>query len=187
MNTRSNQDRYGSIAVGIHWASAALVLAQLVLGLTMTRVNGGDNDLLYRVHVGVGMVVAILTIGRAMWRFIEPSPETPPMPAWRRVIYLANHAAFYVVLLALALAGIITLTTSGMTPFPATVDAAAVEDGLARDAHFILALIFSALFIMHVAGVVTYQRTKGDVFTRMGITGVASVDDAPTSEAAAGS
>lgn len=174
MNMRSNPERFGTVAVGLHWASAMLVLTQVVLGLTMTRLDGGDNDLMYRTHVAIGMTVACLTIARAVWRFVEPSPKTPPMPGWRRFVYLANHAAFYVVLLGLAAGGIAILISSDMTPLPWTVDAAAVEDGRARDSHFILAMIFSALFVMHVAGVVSYQRTKGDVFTRIGITGLAS-------------
>ncbi len=125
---------------------------------------------MYRVHVAVGMTVAVLTAIRAAWRLIETSPQSPPMPGWRRLAYAGNHAAFYVVLLALAGTGVATLLASGITPFPTSVDAAAVEDGRARDAHFLLALVFSALFVMHVVGVATYQRTKGDVFSRMGVT-----------------
>ncbi len=178
MDTRSSKDRYGAVAVRLHWASAVLVLAQVALGLTMTRLNDGDNDAMYRIHVAIGLAVALLTIGRAVWRFVEPSPETPPMPKWRRTLYLANHAAFYVVLLALAVSGLVILISSDITPLPWAVDAAAVGDGRPRDGHFILALIFSALFFMHVIGVVSYQRTKGDVFSRMGITGLASPDSA---------
>ncbi len=183
MSMRSNHNNYGTVAVGLHWASAMLVLTQVALGLTMTRLNGGDNDGMYRIHVAIGMTVALLTIARALWRFIEPSPRTPPMPEWRRIAYLANHAAFYVLLLALAGGGIAILIGSDLTPLPWTVEAAAIEDSRARDSHFILALIFSALFVMHVAGVVSYQRTKGDVFTRMGITGLASPDSATTKTA----
>lgn len=186
MSRRSSQDRYGTVAVGLHWTSAALVLAQLAMGLTMTRINGGDNDTMYRAHVGIGMLIALLTIGRVAWRVIEPSPRTPPMPSWRRVAYIANHGAFYVVLAALAGTGIATLVASDLTPLPWTVDAAAIEDGRARDNHFVMALIFSALFVMHVAGVVTYQRTKGDVFSRMGITGLASGDAAAMPTTASG-
>ena len=174
MNTRSSQNRYGTIAVRLHWASAVLVLAQLGLGLAMSRLGGGDNDRLHQIHVGVGLLVAVLTIGRVAWRVIEPSPSTPPMPDWRRVAYVANHVAFYVVLLALAVGGIAMLIASGVAPFPTSVDATSVDDGRLRDGHFVLALVFSALFVMHVVGVVTYQRTKGDVFARMGIEGVSS-------------
>ncbi len=174
MNTRSTEDRYGAVAVGLHWASAILVIMLVPLGLSMTRLNAGDNDVMYRIHVGVGMSVAILTIVRAIWRFVEPSPETPPMPEWRRTVYIANHAVFYVVLFALATTGVATLVASGIAPIPTNVNASAVEDGRARDAHFILGLVFSALFFMHVIGVMTYQRTKGDVLKRMGVNEITS-------------
>ncbi len=174
MSSRSAQDRYGTVAVGLHWASALLVLGEVALGLSMTRLGDGDTDVLYQIHVGVGLVIALLTIGRVVWRLVEPSPSTPPMPGWRRIVYVANHAAFYVVLLALAVVGIAMLVASDVSPFPTSVDAASVDDGRLRDLHFRLALVFSGLFIMHVIGVVTYQRTKGDVFSRMGITGLSS-------------
>lgn len=182
METRSSPDRYGTVAVALHWTSAGLVLVLIALGLSMTRINGGDNDLMYRAHVGLGMVVALLTITRAVWRFVEPSPVTPPMPEWRKIVYVANHAAFYVGLLALAGTGIATLITSDITPIPTSVDATAVQDGRARDAHFLLALVYSALFVMHVVGVISYQRSKGDVLTRMGISGVATAGPAETND-----
>lgn len=169
MNLRSTEERYGRIAQGLHWISAALIVVLITLGLTMTRINDGANDTMYRVHVGIGLLVSVLTIVRVIWRFREPSPPTPPMPEWRRIAYLANHYALYVGLFALAGTGITTLLASGLTPLPTDVTAAAVEDGRPRDAHFILALAYSGLLVMHVVGVVTYQRTKGDVTSRMGL------------------
>ena len=180
MTARSMNTGYGKVAVGLHWGTAVLVLGQMALGLSMARVAGGDSDGMYRAHVAIGLVIGLLTLARIAWRVIEPSPTPPPMPAWRLRLYQANHAAFYVVLLALAASGIALLLASDLTLSPTGIEAEAVEDGRARDGHFILALIFSALFFMHVAGVVSYQRTKGDVFARIGVTGLNSPDHTPT-------
>lgn len=169
MELRSTSERYGAVAQGLHWVSALLILILIALGLTMTRLGGGDNDTMYRVHVGLGLIVGVLTIVRVVWRFLEPSPPTPPMPEWRRLAYLGIHYALYVGLLALAGTGITTLLASGLTPFPTEVTAAAVEDGRPRDAHFVLALAYSGLLVLHVVGVMTYQRSKGDVTSRMGL------------------
>ena len=169
MTLRSTSQAYGSLARGLHWASAAIVGLMVILGLVMTRIDDGDNDTMYRIHVGLGLLVAVLTIGRVIWRFLEPTPDPPPMPAGRRQLYNANHYGLYVVLFVLAVTGIATLVASGLTPFPTDVVASEVEDGRPRDAHFALGLIFIALFVMHVVGVVTYQRTKGDVASKMGL------------------
>ena len=169
MGVRSTVDRYGAVARGLHWVSALLILVLIVLGVAMTRVNGGDNTTMYRVHVTIGLLVAVLTIVRAVWRFLEPTPDPPPMSAWRRRLFVANHYALYVGLFALAATGIATLTTNGLAPFPPEVIAAEVDDVAAGDAHFAIALIYIGLFVMHIVGVLTYQRTKGDVLSKMGL------------------
>ncbi len=112
MTLRSSADSYGSLARALHWLSAELILVLIALGIAMTRVNDGDNTTLYRAHVALGLLVALLTIARAVWRFVEPSPVTPPMAPWRRWLYLANHYALYVGLFALAVTGIVTLAAN---------------------------------------------------------------------------
>lgn len=169
MTLRSSETNYGTLARGLHWTTAGLVLVLVPLGLAMTRINDGDNNTMYRVHVALGLLIAVLTIIRVVWRFLEPSPTPPPMPPWRRLLYTANHYALYVGLLVLAVTGIATLVTNDLTPFPPSVVASEVDDVRAGDAHFALALIYTGLFVMHIAGVLAYHRTKGPVLNKMGI------------------
>lgn len=167
---RSTNLTYGRLARGLHWTSAGLVLILIGLGLLMTRTNGGDNTTMYRVHVGLGLLVALLTIVRVVWRMVEPTPDPPPMARWRQRVFAANHYALYAGLFLLAASGIATLVANDMVPFPPAVIASEVEDVAAGDAHFLLAVIYVGLFLMHIAGVVSYQKTKGAVLHRMGIT-----------------
>jgi len=169
MNARSTPTRYGALARGLHWTSAVLVISLAPLGLVMTRVDDGDNTTLYRIHVALGLLAALLTIIRVVWRVIEPSPTHPPMSSGRRVLYLANHYALYGGLFLLAITGIAVLVSNGLSPFPADVVASEVEDVAVGDAHFLLALIYSGLFVMHIVGVLSYERTKGEVLSRMGL------------------
>ncbi len=80
MTLRSSHLTYGTLARGLHWVSAGLVVVLIALGLTVTRINSGDNTTLYRIHVTLGLLIAVLTIVRVIWRFTEPSPVPPPMP-----------------------------------------------------------------------------------------------------------
>lgn len=169
MRLRSTDERYGALAQGLHWSSALLVIAQVILGLAMTRIDGGDNTTMYRLHVGNGLLITVLTIGRALWRFAEPSPHAPPMPPWRRIAFAGNHYALYVGLFALAASGIATLVANDLTPLPIDLVASDVDDVRAGSAHFVLALIYIGLVVMHVGGVVSYQRTKGNVLEKMGL------------------
>ncbi len=174
MTLRSTDTNYGTLSRGLHWVTAGLVLVLVPLGLAMTRVNDGDNTTMYRVHVALGLLIAVLTIIRVIWRFFEPSPTPPPMPRWREWLYAANHYALYVGLLVLAITGIATLVTNDLTPFPPSVVASEVDDVKAGDAHFVLALIYTGLFLMHVAGVVAYHRRKGPVLNKMGVNFISS-------------
>ena len=169
MTLRSNDVTYGTLARGLHWVSAALVVVLIALGLAMTRINSGDNTTLYRLHVALGLLIAGLTIVRVIWRFVEPSPVAPPMAPWRRKLFVANHYALYVGLLVLAATGIATLLANDLTPFPPDVVASDVDDVRAGDAHFVLALAYTGLLIMHIVGIATYQRSKGPVVHKMGI------------------
>ncbi len=169
MTLRSNDLTYGTLARGLHWVSAALVVVLIPLGLTMTRIDSGNNTTLYRLHVALGLLIAGLTIVRVIWRFVEPSPVSPPMAPWRQKLFVANHYALYVGLFVLAATGIATLLANDLTPFPPDVIASEVDDVRAGDAHFVLAVVYTGLLVMHIAGIATYQRSKGPVVHKMGI------------------
>lgn len=169
MAIRSSQTDYGTLSRALHWVSALLVVSLIPLGLAMTRINEGDNTTMYRIHIALGLMVAVLTLVRVVWRLVEPTPNPPPMPGWRRLAFLANHYAFYVGLFALAVTGIVTLTSNGLTPLPGSVVAGEVEPVPAGGAHFLLTLVFVGLFIMHLVGVLSYQLRKGDVLGKMGL------------------
>ena len=169
MSLKSTKTSYGVQAQAIHWISAAMIVVLIVLGVAMTRIDGGDNTTLYRIHIGLGQSVAILTVLRVITRMREPTPAPPPMPQWRKVLFVANHYALYVGLFALAVTGSATLLASDLSMYPPNINATEVDDVAAGDAHFALAVIYTGLLGMHIAGVLSYQRSKGDVLSRMGI------------------
>ena len=169
MTRRSTQQTYGSIARTMHWCSLALISLMVMLGMTMTRIDGGANDAMYRAHVAVGLLVSVITIARVIWRIVEPTPEPIPMPPWRRRLYLANHYGLYIGLVLLALTGISILVSNDAGIAPWSIHAADIEESSAGDAHFALVIVYTGLYLMHVIGVLSYQRTKGDVLARMGV------------------
>ncbi len=117
MSIRSTRDRYGAIAQAIHWMSAFLILALIPLGLVMTRLDDAETQLtLNRIHVTLGVIVAFLTIGRVIWRLIEPTPDPPPMPTWRKLLFSGTHLALYVGIAILASSGIVMLVETDFRP-----------------------------------------------------------------------
>lgn len=69
---RDRVDCYGRISILLHWATALLVLALIALGLLMEWTITFDDQSLYGrikyLHIGVGVVLAVLALPRVAWR-----------------------------------------------------------------------------------------------------------------------
>ena len=128
------------------------------------------QDQLYRLHVGLGLVVLLLTAFRLVWLLRHPSPDSPPnLSPLRERAFKWNHVLLYVLLVVLLASGVAMLLLSDLGLSPGAVTAEAIQDVPPRTAHDIASKVFLALLLMHVAGVVNYQLKKGDTFWRMGV------------------
>lgn len=133
------------------------------IGKIMTA---GDppSSILYSVHVGLGLVVAAITVARIIWIFRTDRPERLEMPHWERILFAANHYILYGLLLLLAVSGIAMLLAAGS--FDA--QALAKNDGPSGQ-HEAASTIFLLMFVMHIGGVVYYQVKRGRTLRRMGL------------------
>jgi len=156
----------------LHWASAALILAMIPTGLIMARtLDDGLRLSLYQVHLLAGWAIVALMLVRVVLRFRRPVPAPDGLAPWNRALYRGVHWAVTLFPLALAASGLGAILQNDIGPLlqagsppPATLDVAQ-----ARDAHQIGSYLFVALLVVHVAGVLRYQATRGDVLRRMGI------------------
>ena len=156
-------NRYDRSAIRFHWVSAALILMLWPIGKIMVS-SGSPSSILYSVHVGLGLVVAAVTVGRVVWVWRGTRPEALDMPRGERILFVANHYLLYALLLALSLSGIAMLVAAGS--FDAT--ALAKNDGPSSQ-HEFASTVFLVMFAMHVVGVVLYQIKKGKTLRRMGV------------------
>ncbi|MEM7354392.1 MAG: cytochrome b/b6 domain-containing protein [Acidobacteriota bacterium] len=163
---------YGRTTQALHWISALLLIGMAATGAVMTRLPEGVAQLrLYRLHVGLGLVVLGLTLGRLAWRLRDPWPSPPPgMPPWREQAFKWNHILLYVVIVVMLASGVAMLLSSGFGLWPGTVSPEGIQNVPPKNAHVVASKVFMALFVMHVAGVGLYQLKKGDTFSRMGLT-----------------
>lgn len=161
----------------LHWVSAALILTMPVSGTLMARTaDDGLRLNLYQAHLLVGWVVVGLMLVRVVQRVRRPVAPPEGLAPWNRALLGGVHWLITIVPLALAVSGSAAVLQNDLgpllqagTPPPATL---AVTQ--ARDAHQAGAYFFLALFVVHVAGVVRYQTTRGDALARMGLRGVPS-------------
>jgi cytochrome b561 len=171
---KSTKTHYGRVAVTLHWLSALLIILMIPMGFWMQGIEPEVKPLLYRTHVLMGLAVLGLTVLRLIWRWFDVSPDLPAnLDSSHRRGYKIIHGLLYVVLLVLAGSGIALNITSGLGeilfagaagPIPANL-----SDFPARAAHGLTSRLYIALLFAHVAGVLSFQATQGDVLSRMGL------------------
>jgi len=106
--------RYGGTAMAFHWTVAACILAAVALALSLEIIpEGPTNDAVFAIHKSVGLVILLLTLARALWRFTHPAPALPPLPAWQRHSSQAVHLLLYVMAIIMPVSGYIAVAARG--------------------------------------------------------------------------
>ncbi|KAB2958210.1 MAG: cytochrome B [Rhizobiaceae bacterium] len=173
---KSTADRYGTVAVAIHWLSAALVLVLLASGFRAAgTIDPTAKASLLRVHAVVGATVLVLTLARiAWWVFADRRPaEAAGMPRLQARAARAVHLLFYVVLIGMAASGVGMLALSGAANILFGNAPGPLPDFMAyapRIPHGLGALLLVALVLAHVAAALYHQFVMRDrLLARMGI------------------
>jgi len=104
---RAATGRYTGLAQWLHWVSAALMLAVLVLAWVMESLPNGDASraTVIMLHKSVGLTILALTAVRLVWRAIHPPPPAARWAAWEAAAATASHWLLYLVLLAMPISG----------------------------------------------------------------------------------
>jgi cytochrome b561 len=151
---------YSSLQIALHWSIMVLVAANILIGQGMERVFrgllAGEDLQTYGpayMHIAIGLTILLLTVMRLVVRInrpVEPAPDSPH----RIMATLAkvNHWAFYVLLLAIPVLGIVAWFGG-------------VEG--AADLHGLLNWVLLALIALHVLGVIVHHAMGDPILRRM--------------------
>src|SRR5258708_19121906 len=75
---RNDTDSWGAPAKLFHWVMAALILAQIALGLMAANWRLSPTKIeLFFWHKSTGMLILALVGLRILWRLAHPTPELP--------------------------------------------------------------------------------------------------------------
>lgn len=112
---KSRPDRYGAMAISLHWLSAILILGLLGSGFLAANATDVAKAAFLRLHVPMALLVLLLTAIRIVWwwRFDRKPLPVHGSPAWQERTARAVHAAFYVVILGMIASGIGMMALSG--------------------------------------------------------------------------
>jgi cytochrome b561 len=170
---------YTRTAVVLHWAIAALVVAQVTWGWWMQEIPKSPPGVragAFNVHKSIGLCLLALMLVRLGWRLAHRPPPLPAMPPWQRRLASATHFALYACLFIMPLAGYLGSVWSGYPVkfFGITLPAWGDRNDDLKDAmsalHLATSFVLVTLIALHVAGAIHHALRGDGVLGRMGMT-----------------
>jgi cytochrome b561 len=116
----NTEQRYGAVAIALHWLMVALLVALLASGLYMARLPDVGFDTrkiaLILVHKQLGLLALALAALRLAWRVGSALPAlVGTLPDWQKVVARFVHLCFYGLMFALPISGWLMSSAAGMT------------------------------------------------------------------------
>ena len=167
---RNSPSRFGRSSRLLHWLMAALILALLVLGSVLVRIQPNLSTLwLYGLHKTMGLTALSLAVIRLIWHRISPPPPPIGPPShWQNRAARATHLALYLLMLAIPLSGWIASSATGLDvvifgqiTLPPIAPTSEPLENVGFAVHGILTKALMALLLAHIAGAVL-RGLKGD-------------------------
>lgn len=185
MPVKNTEDRYGAVAMTLHWLIALGFIAMLGLGLYMADLPLSDPNKfpLYQWHKSIGLTILLLVLVRLAWRALN---ITPPLPSglkpYERRLAHTTHASLYAALIVMPLTGWTLVSASSFnipTMFYGVIEwphigwiAAHPQKKLieewAAEIHSTIALLAGLALLAHIGAALKHHFIlKDDVLRRM--------------------
>jgi cytochrome b561 len=111
--------RFDDVAIGLHWVTLALLMAQFSIAWLLSITQGGRAAALLEFHRSLGLVIWLVTACRFTWRklfaYLPPFPDS--MPVLQQRIAKANEYGLYAFLILQPISGLAYTLFRGR-PFP---------------------------------------------------------------------
>ena len=166
---RNEADSWGALAKLFHWVMAALILAQIALGVMAAswRVSPTKIELFFW-HKSTGMLILALVGLRILWRLANPTPELPAdMAGWERAAARLSHWLLYALMIALPVTGWIVNSASNvpfrifwLIPLPAIVAPDKPTADLFERVHGGLFTLLALVLVAHIGAALRHHFVK---------------------------
>lgn len=158
---------YGAIARALHWLMAALLIVQWFSGEY-------DDWLGPRFHFSLGLTLGLLVLIRLAWRIGHPAPPLPEgSPGWERLIARLMHVAWYALMIALPLSGVLwrqfrgkATSWFGLFDVPGGLSANKEWAHFMAETHEVLGAAFLILLGLHVLAALKHHFLSRDQVLR---------------------
>jgi cytochrome b561 len=150
-----------------------LIIGNFVGAWTSEDLPRDQRMIMMGYHKATGIVILLLTLVRIGWRLINPPPPLlETLKTWEAALARVTHALFYVLMLAVPLAGLglhsafgqgKPVSIFGLFDFPALpvgIDKPTI--GLFHELHEVTATAMLVLLGLHVAAALKHQFLDRD-------------------------
>jgi cytochrome b561 len=173
MSNTDSAARYSRGASILHWLIALLIIGNFVGAWMSEDLPRDQKIVMMGYHKANGILILLLTLVRIGWRFTHrPPPLLESLKAWEAALAKVTHTLFYLLMLAVPLAGWglhsafgkgKPVSMFGLFDFPALpVASDKATIGLFHDLHEVTATAMLALFVLHVAAALKHQFADRD-------------------------
>jgi len=154
----------------LHWFMAACIISMLFIGIGMISVVTPKYLTLIGIHKLLGLLILVLALIRLTFRFAYGAPALPPdLPFIIKLAAESSQWIFYGLMIAMPMIGWGMLSASshpvilpGGGHLPPILPVNARLYARLREAHYVLALAFFALILMHFAAILFHRLVRND-------------------------
>jgi cytochrome b561 len=86
---------YDGVAIALHWATAALVVANFALAQTWDWFATPTRDLMENTHMSFGVLLTAVILARLVWRLIPGHQISSIEAGWMQIAAKATHYLLY--------------------------------------------------------------------------------------------
>lgn len=180
MTWANTQERYGWLAIGLHWIAAVGVIAMLTTGIqAYLAEEAGDRaarGAAMGLHISIGGTFFAFFAARIIVHYTQPRPVKPKQAAWLNRVANATQHLLLLALLIQIISGPLAVWSGGRAinvfdvasfPSPFVARNEAVHE-LAEGAHLVGRLTILVLLPLHVLGALKHLIIDRDgAFSRM--------------------
>lgn len=104
---------YDRVAIGLHWATAVLVLVQFLTAFTWDWFPRETRETLQQLHVSLGVILTAVIVARVTWRLMPGHQVSSLEVGWVKIASKSVHYLLYVALVVQAGLGLVIGWASG--------------------------------------------------------------------------
>jgi cytochrome b561 len=177
---RTGRDAFSGMQRVLHWLMAIMVLAMLFIGVSMVSTLQPRFLTLISIHKPLGIAILALAMLRLGVRLRLGAPPLPDDLPWAQALAAKpSHFLLYALLIAMPLVGWGMLSAGGYPialygslHLPAILPHDDQLHAILRTTHTVLAYIFFATILLHVAAALFHALIRRDgVFRAMAVIG----------------